>query len=232
VEVEETIDRDLAARCLELFSAEERARHRRFRYDRDRRLFLVAHTLLRVTLSRFGPLPPGDWAFAANRHGKPHLVPPNGGRMLRFNLTHCAGLAACVVTEEHEVGLDAEHLGRETDPGLADRFFSPVEQAQLEGLAQTDRCRAFFDIWTLKESYVKGRGIGVSLPLRSFGFTLPSDDRGKIGFAPPLGDVAGRWSFFRVRPTAEHTLAVAVNHPPGADPMLVSSPAASLADLV
>jgi len=231
LEVEEVMDEDLEARCLELLSGEERARYRRFRYDRDRRLFLAAHALLRTTLSRFGALPPGAWVFATNRHGKPHLVPNNGGPPLRFNLTHCAGLAACVVSADYEVGIDAESLERKTDPGLAGRFFSPVEQAQLEGLDDTDRRRAFFDIWTLKESYVKGRGIGVSLPLRSFGFTLPADDRGAIEFAPPLGDVAGRWSFFRARPTAEHTLAVAVSHPPGADPLLVSSPAASLADL-
>lgn len=229
--VEETGDRDLDARCLEILSPEERSRYGRFRYHRDRRLYLAAHTLLRATLSHYGSVTPREWSFHTNRYGKPHLVPDNGSPPLRFNLTHTAGLAACVVSTAYEVGLDAEHLDRKTDPGLADRFFSPVERAQLEGISGEARQRAFFDIWTLKESYVKGRGIGVSLPLRSFGFTLPEDDRGAILFSPPLGDLANRWSFFRFRPGPHHTLAVAVNHPPGAGPLLLSSRVDSLADL-
>lgn len=230
--VEETGDQALDARCLELLSPDERSRHGRFRFDRDRRLFLAAHTLLRATLSEIGGMAPEAWSFATNRHGKPHVVPGNGGPPLRFNLTHTAGLAACVVSTDFEVGLDAECLERRTDPGLAGRFFSPVEQAQLEGLSQNAKRRAFFDIWTLKESYVKGRGIGVSLPLRSFGFTLPEDDRDMIDFSPPIGDLANRWSFFRLRPGPQHTLAVAVNHPPDTKPLLLSSPITGLEDLL
>jgi len=231
--VEETGDEDLDARLLEILSPDERARHGRFRFDRDRRLFLAAHTLLRTTLSRIaGVVRPEAWSFAANRHGKPHVVPDNGGPPLRFNLTHTAGLAACMVSTVYEVGLDAECLERRTNPGLANRFFSPVEQAQLECLSGEEWQRAFFDIWTLKESYVKGRGIGVSLPLRSFGFTLPEDDQGAILFSPPLGDLANRWSFFRFRPGPRHTLAMAVNHPPGAGPLLLNIKCVSLADLL
>lgn len=230
--MEEAGDQDLDARCLEILSPDERRRYRRFRFDRDRRLYLAAHTLLRATLSEFGNMTPEAWSFAVNRHGKPHVVPGNGGPPLRFNLTHTAGLAACAVSAEYEVGLDAECLDRRTDPELANRFFSPVERAQLEGLSGEAGQRTFFDIWTLKESYVKGRGIGISLPLRSFGFTLPEDDRGRITFSPPLGDLANRWTFFRLRPGPRHTLAVAVNHPAGAEPLLLSSQAAPLADLL
>ncbi len=56
--------------------------------------------------------------------------------------------------------------------------------------------------------------------------------RPAISFDPPLGDLAARWSFFRARPTGGHTLAVAVNHPPGAEPLLVSNPIDSLSDLL
>ncbi len=230
--VDKTGDELQERRGLELLSPEERGRYRRFRYDRDRRLFLAAHLLLRTTLSEFQDRPPDAWTFGSNKHGKPHIVPDNGEPPLRFNLTHARGLAACVVSAGLEVGVDTEHLARNIDPGLAGRFFSPVEQAQLEDLSGDRWQQCFFDIWTLKESYVKGRGIGVSLPLRSFGFTLPDEDHGAISFSPPLGDLANRWSFFRVRPGAGHTLAVAVNHPPGTKPMLLSERAAPLTDLL
>ena len=206
--VKDEIDGALEARLLSLLSTDEQQRYARFRYDRDRRLFLVAHALLRTTLSEFGCLQPEAWRFRTNEHGKPFLDPEEGDPPLRFNLTHAAGLAACVVCRGTEVGVDTEHLGRVTDPGLAGRFFAPSEQAQLVGLDGEDHRRAFFDIWTLKESYVKARGIGVSLPLRSFAFTLPADDRDPIGFSPPPDDPDDGWRFFRFRPTTGHTLAV------------------------
>ncbi len=55
--VEETDDQDLEARGLEILSPDERQRYRRFRYDRDRRLYLAAHILLRATLAEL--LEPG-----------------------------------------------------------------------------------------------------------------------------------------------------------------------------
>lgn len=207
--VEDEIDGVLEARLPALLSDDERARHSRFRYDRDRRLFLVAHALLHTTLSEFGSLQPEAWRFRTNEHGKPFLDPAEGDPPLRFNLTHATGLAACAVCRGASVGIDVESIERKTGPGLADRFFAPAEQAQLVGLEGKALRRAFFDIWTLKESYVKARGIGVSLPLRSFAFTLPADDRAPIGFSPPPDDPDDGWRFFRFRPTTEHTLAVA-----------------------
>ncbi len=230
--VEEAGDQALDDRCLEILSPDERERYQRFRYHRDRRLYLAAHTLLRATLSEFGQRPPQTWAFEFNEHGKPFLHPEFGDPPLYFNLTHAAGLAACVVVSGLQAGVDTESLDRKTDPGLSVRFFAPAEQAQLEGLSGKERQLAFFDIWTLKEAYVKGRGIGVSLPLRSFGFTLPAEDSGTIVFSPPADDRADNWSFFRFRPGPRHTLAVAIHHPSGLEPRAGTSRAVSLSDLL
>lgn len=231
ITVKDEIDGAVEARLLALLSADERARHRRFRYDRDRLLFLIAHALKRATLSEFGNRRPGDWRFRTNEHGKPFLDPEEGDPPLRFNLTHAAGLAACVVCRGTEVGVDTEHLGRVTAPGLAGRFFAPAEQAQLVGLDGGERRRAFFDIWTLKESYVKARGIGVSLPLLSFAFTLPADDRDPIEFSPPPDDLDDGWRFFRFRPTTEHTLAVAASRPVEGIPVIATAREAPLVGL-
>lgn len=230
--MDEADSKTLDTRCLEILSPDEREKYQRFHYHRDRRLYLAARTLIRATLSEFGDRPPDAWIFKTNEHGKPYLDPAAGRSSLRFNLTHAAGLAACVVAFGLEVGVDAENIQRKTEPGLSSRFFAPPEQAQLEGLSGESRLRAFFDIWTLKESYVKGRGIGVSLPLRSFGFTLPDDDCGTIVFSPPAEDRADHWSFFRFRPGPCHTLAVAVNHPPEFEPRVGTSRAVTPADLL
>jgi 4'-phosphopantetheinyl transferase superfamily len=75
-----------------------------------------------------------------------------------------------------EVGCDIERV----DPGfdfeeLATRYFAPQEFANLQSLPAALRRAGFFWHWTLKEAYVKCRGIGLSLPLDSFTFSLAPD---------------------------------------------------------
>ena len=73
----------------------------------------------------------------------------------------------------------------------------------------------FFDYWTLKESYIKARGLGLKLPLRHFSFLLDGPAP-SIAFAPELHDRAETWQFAQFWPTERHRMAVAVRRE-GAD---------------
>lgn len=90
---------------------------------------------------------------------------------VHFNLSHCKGLAACLLSER-ECGVDVEHR-RPLRPKVAKRVFSPEEQAALEAAADPDML--FTRLWTLKEAYVKAIGIGVSYPMREVCFSLDGD---------------------------------------------------------
>jgi 4'-phosphopantetheinyl transferase len=206
-----------AAPCLALLSADERARHDRFHFERDRHLYRVAHALLRTTLSRYAPLAPGDWRFVTTPHGRPELVPATCKLPLRFNLSHTRGLAACAVTLARDVGVDVEAADPASDPlATVSSYFAPAEIAALRALppaAQRDR---FFTLWTLKESYIKARGLGLEIPLDQFAFDVPSAPSAPvtIAFAPPLVDVASAWHFEYLRPGPEHFLACAAARSP------------------
>jgi len=201
-----------------IMTSEEREKQRRFRFERDRHDCLVTRALVRTTLSRYAAVPPTAWRFVHNRYGRPHLPPGQCDRDLRFNVSHTRGLIACAVTLGHEIGVDVEFMSR---PGktveVADRYFSASEIGSLRALPAERRRERFFEYWTLKESYIKARGMGLALPLAQFSLVLDGTPGIGIVFDTRLADDARHWQFELMRPTPEHMLALGVQRNPGAD---------------
>lgn len=134
------------ARFYASLATDERDRSARFRFEQDRRRFVVARGALREVLGRNLGVPPDQIRFAYSTFGKPALSAEFGSR-LKFNLSHSGDLALIVVADGADVGVDVEQL-REGDYS---------ELAQEMGLP-TD---AFFEGWTKREAYVKARGDGL-----------------------------------------------------------------------
>ncbi|MBX3414749.1 MAG: 4'-phosphopantetheinyl transferase superfamily protein [Pirellulales bacterium] len=209
-------DVEVLAQAERFLSAEERARAARFFFDRDRHTYLVAHALVRTRLSATTGVDPKDWTFVANKYGRPEVSTPTEHQSLRFNLSHTRGLVACALTWRRDVGVDVENLERlEGSLDVARRFFAEPEVDVLSRVAERDRRRTFFDFWTLKESYIKARGMGLSLPLRQFAFDLAHESNVSISFGPEIEDDPAHWEFHLSRPTERHRLALAVRRPPG-----------------
>lgn len=201
-----------------LLTPDERAKTRRFRFARDRHDCLVTRALVRTTLSRYAEVDPAAWRFEKNQYGRPHLVAGQCDRDLRFNLSHTRGLIACAVTIGREVGVDVETLSRSGETvAIADRYFSATEIRALRALPEDRQRVRFFEYWTLKESYIKARGMGLALPLDQFSFLLDAGPPIGIAFDPRLEDHADDWQFDLRRETPEHMLAVGVRRGPRPD---------------
>lgn len=201
------VGEDLAMAHDRLLTEEERARRERFVFTRHRRLYLVTRALVRTTLSRYSSVDPGAWQFAAGPQGKPAIV--NEGIDLQFNLSHTDGIVVCALTRGHEVGVDVENVGRIADfSGLSRRFFADPEHDDLMRRPPHRIAETFFHYWTLKESYIKACGGGLSIPLDSFAFTPPEVDPPRISF---LGreDEPSRWQCHRATAGEFHIAAVA-----------------------
>ncbi|MEC5291419.1 4'-phosphopantetheinyl transferase superfamily protein [Aurantimonas sp. C2-6-R+9] len=193
-----------------LLDAGERQRFERYRVDGAREEFLVGKALVRATLSRYRPVAPDAWRFTANRHGRPDIAGGDDDG-LTFNLSHTRGLAALAVARHCDLGVDVETVGRDSAVrDLAGRYFSPAEATYVRAADGPDLRERFFAFWTLKEAYIKARGMGLALPLDGFSFDLEGETP-TIGFAPSCPDDPARWTFLRRRVSAEHRLALAVS---------------------
>lgn len=93
-------------------------------------------------------------------HGKPMI---DG---LEFSLSHSGNFAVCVISER-PVGCDVERL-REAPKGVASRYYSNREQTYLSGFDGEEYDKAFFRLWTMKESYVKMTGEGLRVPFEVY----------------------------------------------------------------
>ena len=195
-----------------LLSPLETSRQRRFLRPQDRHLFLVSHALVRTTLSRYAAVAPHDWEFESGVRGRPEISSPlNTG--LRFNLSHTPGRAVCAVTRDRDVGVDVEHLSRVSAPlRIADRFFAPPEVEALRALPGSRQRQRFFELWTLKESYIKACGLGLAIPLDQFWFTDPDREPISISFAPQRGDDPTAWRFSLVERGPDYAVAVGIRH--------------------
>jgi 4'-phosphopantetheinyl transferase len=214
------VNGDLQLAYLQLLSEPERARWKRFVAVDAQLQYLVSRALVRTTLSRYAPVPECAWEFETNRYGRPHVSQPLAARGILFNLSNTTGLVVCAVAKDCDIGIDVENITRVLDiDALAPAVFAPAELADVRRSPPGDRRERFFSYWTLKEAYIKGRGMGLSLPLDAFWFDLD-------GLSPRLNvtdrcrDSPERWHFHQHAPTPEHRMAVAVAAPRGTKPAI------------
>jgi len=195
---EEIREPTLLARCHALLNPEEATQQKRYHFERHRHQYLITRAVIRTLLSRYDPRrAPADWRFVKNDYGRPQVVAEQNADDLRFNLSHTDGLIACALTRGREVGVDCEDILRGGDlVAIADRYFSPSEVSDLHKVTPERQDFRFFDYWTLKESYIKARGMGLSIPLDQFSFHI-EEDSAAIGLTvdPRQNDPAERWQF-------------------------------------
>jgi len=233
---DEIEDASLLAAYNNLMTSEERARGRRFRFARHRRQFAVTRALVRTTLSRYTTIEPCQWRFDKNQYGRPEIRKSQNTPGLRFNLSHTNGLVVCAVAQsvpeaKCAIGADVENIERKsTAIEIAERFFSDLESAALRNVPENIRRLRFFDYWTLKEAYIKARGMGLNLPLKQFSFHITNHAPLAISFAPELDDDPRYWQFWLLRPTQSHRIALAVRFKESACRLIVKKVTPLLAE--
>jgi 4'-phosphopantetheinyl transferase len=196
--------------ALVLLTPEERAQHQRFIPPLKRHEYLVTRVLLKTILGRTLGIPAAAVQFTTNQWGRPELSPPSP---LRFSVTHTEGLIALLLSDQHEAGVDTERTSRAPRLlALAPNVFAPAELSDLAALPTEQQAHRALVLWTLKESYIKARGMGLALALEGFAFRFGPVGAIRVVVAPRLDADGARWQF-ETRTYGEHLISTALSAP-------------------
>jgi 4'-phosphopantetheinyl transferase len=194
-----------------LLSSAELERVHRMHFARDQHRQLVTRALVRVVLSKYAAaVAPEQWVFGSNSYGKPEIANPiPQAANLVFNVTHAGELIVIGVTRGRALGIDTESIrGQRAMLDIADRYFTADEARSLRAEPVARQAQRFFEYWTLKESYVKARGEGLSIPLNRFGFRLVGERGIQWWLHPDEANQFTHWRFWQFWPDADHVVSV------------------------
>ncbi|MEE1155169.1 MAG: 4'-phosphopantetheinyl transferase superfamily protein [Acutalibacteraceae bacterium] len=113
-----------------------------------------------------------EMVYSFNQSEKPYFSNyPN----LHFNLSHSGNIAICVFSDK-EVGCDIEQIDKPLED-VAKRFFTENEYRYIfKNTLDSEKAERFYRIWTLKESYLKLTGKGLSGGLDSFSIKINNEN--------------------------------------------------------
>ncbi|MDO3677728.1 4'-phosphopantetheinyl transferase family protein [Paenibacillus ehimensis] len=162
-------------------SEEKQAKAARLKQPADRCRTLVGEALARWLIGQRWGLRPSDIRYIYNAYGKPSL---DGFPNIHFNVSHSGEWVVCAISEQ-PVGVDIERQ-QYIDFSWSYHYFATEEAYDLQQRPFAERLSYFYDLWTLKESFIKQRGVGLSLPLDRFAVRVTSEGNPVLLHSPDL----------------------------------------------
>jgi 4'-phosphopantetheinyl transferase len=208
VSLAETASSGTVPECDALLSPSEREQEAAFRFEKDRVRYRVTRSAIRVVLSRYVSVHPSSWRFESSRYGRPCLIDKAAFQLpVDFNISHSDELVLICVGFGGRVGVDVESIDRAVADGVEENCLTGREVSALRRLPdQRSQARQFIELWTLKESYLKARGEGLSLPISAFGFEFTP---GQISFhSAGVSGHSERWRFVQFHLPHDHVGAL------------------------
>ncbi|WP_239480352.1 4'-phosphopantetheinyl transferase family protein [Parashewanella hymeniacidonis] len=219
-EIQSINDKETA---FKLLSESEQQRVKRYKSERMKNQALFFRTTLRETLSRYcddnelEPIQSNQWQFEIERHGKPRLIQSQfDATGIQFNISHSGDYLLIGVFHSKLpyrdilFGVDIERERQNTDlDAILHRYFSEIEVSSLLALPKDKQRKRFFDLWALKESYIKATGKGLATRLDSFSFTF-DDTNGSIELIAENEHKNLHWQSFIKQSAGGYRLSVSV----------------------
>jgi len=185
------------AQYASLLNKEEKLRAESFRFKRHSNRFVVGRGVLRSILGSLGGCAPQEVEFAYSRYGKPNIIVPNSLAGFEFSVSNSEGMGAVAIGKFGKLGLDIEYVAVNSESVVGvSRMLAESEQFWLS-LQSSENNKAFHQLWTCKEAYLKARGSGLYEPLDGFSISMRCLEKPKLlqGFS---GDNVDEWEFRQI----------------------------------
>lgn len=168
--------------CATYLSGAERERASRFGTDRLRDRYVIGRGSLRAVLGRTLGIAPADAPIVRGDRGRPRLA---GEGALDFNVSHTAGVALIGVAHGVRIGVDIERRDRRINvEGIARKFMSNDERAELAMLGADGMRQQLLRLWTCKEAMSKATGDALSAPFAKLDVGLRGQPALRSGPSP------------------------------------------------
>jgi len=142
----------------DFLSEERRKKVNKLRFNKSKKASAAAYLLLRIALKEnYGINEAVEFSYGEK--GKPLL---KDYPLIHFSLSHSANTVACAVAD-FEVGVDVQQITEVKDK-VAKRVLTDDEYSKYKDSLAPDEY--FCEIWTIKESFLKKTGQGITKELR------------------------------------------------------------------
>lgn len=165
--LEKNLDFPAIETTLKSFLPESRvSRYTSYSHPSNRLQSIAGEVLSRFAIQKFTGTANKDIEIGYGENGKPFITNLEN---VHFNISHSGDFVVCAVSN-NEVGIDVERI-RKVNLRIAERYFSASELYDLMQLGEEERKTYFITLWTVKESYLKAIGKGLTQHLNSFTVT-------------------------------------------------------------
>lgn len=152
---------------LSRVSIDKQARAMRYIDRRDAYRVLLGEILARRLIAGALSISDKQIQFCTTEHGKPYL---KGYSDVHFNISHSGDWVVCALCYA-PVGIDIERV-QPIDEGTVEKILTDEEYSRYMACCEHEKLSHFYDLWTLKESYIKAIGKGFSVSPSSFSIKI------------------------------------------------------------
>lgn len=162
------ISEDMLNKLYSLTDSKKISKVKKFINKKDKARTLIGELLIRNIIAEELEISNKYIRFSKNQYGKPYLEDhPN----FNFNISHSGDYVLCAV-DNKPIGIDVEEVKHIEYEEIAKSFFTESEFDYIVRKDLNNQLSRFYEIWTLKESYIKCCGQGLSIPLKSFSIEI------------------------------------------------------------
>lgn len=143
---------------LNMLPVEMQNKNARYRNWQDRQSHLIGKLLLIIGLSKYGYNSGILTKINYSDYNRPFL-----NNTIDFNISHSGNFVLCAMAEDVRIGVDIEEIKKIDfkDFGIT------MDKNQWEEIMNSvEPTKAFFKLWTIKESIIKADGRGLAIPLK------------------------------------------------------------------